>query len=48
MNEQQKRAHDALPISKRPKCPVSVHQLPKVEHGRTLEAIRREEASRKR
>jgi hypothetical protein len=47
MNEQQKRKHDELPISKRPKYFVSVQQ-PKVEHGRTLEAIRGEEDSRKR
>jgi hypothetical protein len=48
MNEQQKRKHDELPLSKRPKYFVSVQQHPKVEHGRTLEAVKREEAARKR
>jgi hypothetical protein len=45
MNEHKKCKYDELPISKRPKYSVSFQQ-PKVEHGRTLEAVKREEETR--
>ena len=48
MNAQEERKHDELPISERRKIPCVPAQGAKVVAGRTLQAIRREEETRKR